>query len=58
MKLEFMLNGEAVEIEAPASVTLLHLLRESRASNPVQVENSLSNSASSRTLATRVGCCR
>ena len=28
MKIEFTLNGELVELEAPASVTLLHLLRE------------------------------
>ena len=28
MKIAFTLNGEPVELEAPASVTLLHLLRE------------------------------
>jgi carbon-monoxide dehydrogenase small subunit len=28
MKLEFTLNGNPVEVEAPANITLLHLLRE------------------------------
>jgi carbon-monoxide dehydrogenase small subunit len=28
LRIEFTLNGEAVEVEAPASITLLHLLRE------------------------------
>ncbi|MCL7453022.1 MAG: (2Fe-2S)-binding protein [Anaerolineae bacterium] len=28
MKIEFTLNGEPVHVEAPASITLLHLLRE------------------------------
>ena len=28
MKIEFALNGERVEVEAPANITLLHLLRE------------------------------
>jgi carbon-monoxide dehydrogenase small subunit len=28
MRIEFTLNGEAIQVEAPASITLLHLLRE------------------------------